>query len=379
MTAQNGWENLLSLYRNYDKPHHLKVASLAQWILESGRGTSQLAKSAHNYGGLKWRTEMSPYGSPFTYNAHDGIDVYTAFKSDADFINGYWAFIARAPYRGWEKNSASVQDYLSFIHLRGYATEPTYVSRVMAVVPEAERLLKVEVADEPDRISPREKGQPYVTPEIVYHDANITPRGRYTTRTGQPKGLVVHYTAGHWAQGKHSAFNTFAALQAQGYGCFVMDYNGVIYVPKTLGFTNYAWHAGGTFRGLSVNPNFMGMEICNPGLLAEAHGKFYPYFEFYRWSGRPADLYPSAKPISPELLRTSPGKDNVRAGTYMKYSDAQERSLINFCLWQKATNPEFDLDYIVGHDEINSGKSDPGASLSMSMPEFRTYLKGVTL
>jgi len=39
-------------------------------------------------------------------------------------------------------------------------------------------------------------------------------------------------------------------------------------------------------------------------------------------------------------------------------------------------NPEFRADWVAGHDEVSPGrKSDPGGSLSMTMPQFRYMLK----
>jgi N-acetylmuramoyl-L-alanine amidase len=37
---------------------HLKPVTLAQWMLESGRGSSNLAAKHLNFAGLKWREEM---------------------------------------------------------------------------------------------------------------------------------------------------------------------------------------------------------------------------------------------------------------------------------------------------------------------------------
>jgi hypothetical protein len=41
---------------------HLKAVTLAQWLLESGRATSKLAKDHYNFGGLRcgWRTDAFP-------------------------------------------------------------------------------------------------------------------------------------------------------------------------------------------------------------------------------------------------------------------------------------------------------------------------------
>lgn len=85
----------------------LKVAQLAQAIVESGRGKSELFSIHNNPYGLKWRTEMSAIAQSVSYQAHDGLDSYCKFKTLEDAVKGYWLFIGREPYRGWEKYSSS--------------------------------------------------------------------------------------------------------------------------------------------------------------------------------------------------------------------------------------------------------------------------------
>jgi N-acetylmuramoyl-L-alanine amidase len=134
-------QRLASLYSQEDVRYpHLKEVSLAQWMLESGRATSALAQEHYNFGGLKWRPEMAPYATKISYNAHDGEDFYCKFATVESFINGYWAFINRAPYSGWEEHTDSGEDYIRFI---GPIYTPTaaYADKVLQLVPEAKALL----------------------------------------------------------------------------------------------------------------------------------------------------------------------------------------------------------------------------------------------
>ena len=66
--------------------HHLKPVQLAQAILESGRGSSDLFRSHGNPFGMKYRREMCGIAIPIQYSAHDGDDVYCKFDTlqDAD-------------------------------------------------------------------------------------------------------------------------------------------------------------------------------------------------------------------------------------------------------------------------------------------------------
>jgi hypothetical protein len=67
------WEDLIDLYRSTpDISIDLKIASLAQWILESGRGQSELARRHHNFAGIKFRARMSQHARPVDYRGSDG-------------------------------------------------------------------------------------------------------------------------------------------------------------------------------------------------------------------------------------------------------------------------------------------------------------------
>jgi len=95
------WQDLISIYRGYSaKPEQLKKASLAQWILESGRGTSELARNYLNFAGLKYRDRMAGYATPVT---HTGADkVTTTYWIDIgiyrwllEFHNKSWRALQR--------------------------------------------------------------------------------------------------------------------------------------------------------------------------------------------------------------------------------------------------------------------------------------------
>lgn len=158
------WDDLVSTYKNSDLEiifsnlgisdvaesdySGLKVASLAQWILESGRGTSLLATKHHNFGGLKWRNEMEGFAKRAFYEASDGPDYYCKFASLEDFITGYWKFITRSPYTGWEDQTDSPEEYIEFLKSKGYAGDPNYVIKVTNLFSEASELLSLPQEEE---------------------------------------------------------------------------------------------------------------------------------------------------------------------------------------------------------------------------------------
>ena len=140
-------ERLAAAYRGHTLPHpKLKAATLAQWLLESGRGTSALARDHLNFAGLKWRAEMAPFASGVDYAAHDGANAYCRFASLENFIAGYWAFLARKPYAGWLRFADDPAGFVRFIGPI-YTPAPGYADRVLALIPEAEAMLGGPPAD----------------------------------------------------------------------------------------------------------------------------------------------------------------------------------------------------------------------------------------
>jgi len=132
---------LVMVYKGENIRHpQLRAVSLAQWLLESGRATSKLAKLHLNLGGLKWRPEMAPFATKVSFEAHDGVDNYCKFATVENFINGYWAFLNRSPYTGWEQNAGSGESFIRFIGPI-YTPTPGYADQVLRLVPEATALL----------------------------------------------------------------------------------------------------------------------------------------------------------------------------------------------------------------------------------------------
>nr|AHZ45666.1 N-acetylmuramoyl-L-alanine amidase [uncultured bacterium] len=141
MPANALLQKLANAYRGRNISHpQLRGVTLAQWMLESGRATSELATQHLNFGGLKWRSEMTPHATKVRYKAHDGEDDYCKFASVEAFIDGYWAFLARAPYKGWEERAGTPQEFIRFIGPI-YTPSAGYADKVLALLAEAEGLL----------------------------------------------------------------------------------------------------------------------------------------------------------------------------------------------------------------------------------------------
>jgi hypothetical protein len=122
---------------------HLKEVTLAQWLLESGRGSSKLAIEANNFAGLKWRLQMEHFAHKLNIKVpSESAPVdFCKFDNVEAFIIGYWRFLARSPYDGLEDHTNAPDTFLGFLQRKGYAADPNYVSKVISLVPEAQKLL----------------------------------------------------------------------------------------------------------------------------------------------------------------------------------------------------------------------------------------------
>jgi flagellum-specific peptidoglycan hydrolase FlgJ len=113
-----------------DHPH-LKGVTLAQWALESGFGSTALAKEHLNFAGMKWREVMKPYATSVSYEAHDGREDYCKFASVDDFIKGFWARLdLMPPYAGWRDNAKTPESFIGFI-AEIWAPKQNYEAKVL--------------------------------------------------------------------------------------------------------------------------------------------------------------------------------------------------------------------------------------------------------
>ena len=227
---------------------------------------------------------------------------------------------------------------------------------ILAVIEAFKAMLSIKNEPPRDYVDLTDVDKKYSIPEIVtVKGVRYKKRGKYRTKTGTARGLVVHYTVS--GKTARSAKGVVNYLAKKNLGCMVMDEDGIIYVPEDFNFaSDVAYHAGDShWRGVSgISRYCMGMEICSLGRLT------------------------SKNQHKAERVRTSPGNKNIVAGKYEAYTPEQEESLKNFILWRLDVDPEFSIDWVVGHDEIApKRKFDPGASLSKTMPEYRDMIRSL--
>lgn len=138
-------EQIAPYIQKYAPKYGIKVCSpiIAQAVLESGSGTSELAKNANNYFGLKYRPGRCPtscgiYNKIGSEQNKDGS--YTSsemqwmkFPNMESGVQGYFDFINISTYANL-KGINDPKTYLENIKKDGYATSLRYVDNLMAVI-----------------------------------------------------------------------------------------------------------------------------------------------------------------------------------------------------------------------------------------------------
>ena len=145
MTREQFIKQAAVYVQKYAPQFEIKVNSpiIAQLVLESDGGTSELAVNAHNYGGLKYREGRCPSAIGFYYKVgseQNADGSYTSsnmkwfkFPNMEAGIKGYFEFI-NIPNYSKLKGVTDPRTYLELIKATGYATSLKYVDNVMAVI-----------------------------------------------------------------------------------------------------------------------------------------------------------------------------------------------------------------------------------------------------
>lgn len=171
----------------------LASVSLAQFILESGYGKSELAQNANNVFGMKKNLSGNTWGG----SAWDGVSVYG--KQTQEYVDG-----KKLRYEGL-KGCTDYQKAVQIIKDGGYATSPDYVEKLCTII-ERWELTKWDVKD---AVSVADGGGmangdcPFLV-KVSIPDLNIRKgAGTNTGKTGRHTGVGV-FTVEEVRQGKGS-------------------------------------------------------------------------------------------------------------------------------------------------------------------------------
>lgn len=138
-------EKIASYVRYYAPKYDIRVCSpiIAQAILESAKGTSELAVNASNYFGLKYKEGRCPTAIGVYYKVGSEQNPDGSYTSSAmqwckfadmeSCVIGYFDFISHSRYKGL-KGLTDPKEYLVALKEAGYATSFTYVDNLLRVI-----------------------------------------------------------------------------------------------------------------------------------------------------------------------------------------------------------------------------------------------------
>lgn len=147
MSKEDFIKQIALLVQKYAPLYNIRVCSpiIAQAILESASGTSELAVNAHNYFGLKYRNNRCPsscgiYHKIGSEQNEDGTYSSSAmqwfkFEDMEQGVKGYFDFINISTYKNL-KEVADPKTYLKKIKSDGYATSLNYVENLINIIRE---------------------------------------------------------------------------------------------------------------------------------------------------------------------------------------------------------------------------------------------------
>lgn len=232
---------------------------IAQAILESGWGTSDLARH-HNYFGLKARKNWT--GATYSKLTNEEYEpghitqeqaLFCAFSSMEAGVKGYFEFLF-APGVDWYDNLKGVTDpvrYCELIKEDGYATSSTYVQQLKSLIGQY------------DLTSYDRKDAAMAKPSWIneYH-------GNYniTKRTTPIKYIVLHYVGNGTSAAGNAKNNCiyFSGGNRNASAHYFVDDGGIWEYADPDQY--YTWHCGdgGGRYGIS-NANSIGIEVCQDG------------------------------------------------------------------------------------------------------------------
>ena len=142
MTNNEFIEEIAKYVSKYAYVYGIEVHSpiIAQAILESDWGESELARKYHNYFGLKcgnsWKGKSVNMATKEEYkvgtltNIRDNFRVYDSME---DGVKGYFRFINTSRYANL-KGVKNPEEYIKRIKFDGYATSSKYVDNIMRII-----------------------------------------------------------------------------------------------------------------------------------------------------------------------------------------------------------------------------------------------------
>lgn len=270
MSVENFIKEISLLVQKYAPQYNIKVCSpiIAQAILESAKGTSELAVNAHNYFGLKYRPNRCPsaigiYHKVGSEQNPDGTYVNSAmqwmkFANMEDGVKGYFDFTNISTYSNL-KGVTDPHEYLKRIKADGYATSIKYVENLMNVINNY-NLIQYDNQGSVNNMS-------YI---LKTHLADKSNYGSIRPLS-QIKYIVWHYTANDGDSDENNG-KYFAGANRNASAHYFVDDDSITisvpdnYVAWSVGgkkYSNTNVTGGGSLHGICTNANSISIELCD--------------------------------------------------------------------------------------------------------------------
>ena len=146
MTKEQFIEKIAPIIVKYASQYNVLCPSavIAQAVLESNGGMSELGQNAFNYFGLKYRPNRCPSACGIYYKVGSEQDPITGqytssamqwmkFANMDACVKGYFDFVSVPAYKSI-KGISDPKTYLENIKKAGYATSINYVDNLLAVI-----------------------------------------------------------------------------------------------------------------------------------------------------------------------------------------------------------------------------------------------------
>lgn len=266
MSKQEFIEQIATYVKKYAPSYGIVVYSpiIAQAILESAYGTSELAVNACNFFGLKYRegrckTCIGIYDKVGSEQNSDGSYTSSAmkwckFEDMENGVIGYFDFTNISNYANL-KGVTDPREYLENIKADGYATSLNYVDNLMSVI-ENWKLTEYD-----------KKEETKMSIQIVEKIATQNPCYK-AGRTITPKGGMLHSVGCPQPDPLVFARN-WALSSAEVCVHAVVGKDKVVY--QILPWNRRAWHCGSGSKG-SGNNTLISIEMTEPASIKYTGG-----------------------------------------------------------------------------------------------------------
>lgn len=137
------WEKLIASVKDSSMTEAMKLACVAQAILESSRGTSRVTSECCNFWGIKMRPEIEglAVGKVVKVTSEvEGCATFASFKSTEDAVKGWLKFLTREYYVGWEEHKDNSEEFMRHIG-KSWCPRADYADVVIDLFPEARAIL----------------------------------------------------------------------------------------------------------------------------------------------------------------------------------------------------------------------------------------------